>query len=88
MNIHRPEELLFHRNAFKHLANFISFDTDSNTVRQCLIPFSFYRWGNRGTDNNAGKTLLETRFLFTQLKNELGEHTGSKQAKSLLQESK
>ena len=27
-------------------------------------------------------------FLFTQLKNELCEHTGSKQAKSLLQESK
>ena len=27
-------------------------------------------------------------FLFTQLKNELREHTGSKQAKSLLQESK
>ena len=32
--------------------------------------------------------LLESGFLFTQLKNELHEHTGNKQAKSLLQESK
>lgn len=32
--------------------------------------------------------LLESGFLFTQLKNELFEHTGSKKAKSLLQENK
>ena len=32
--------------------------------------------------------LLESRFLFTQPKNELCEHTDSKKAKSLLQEIK
>ena len=32
--------------------------------------------------------LPESSFSFRQQKNELGEHTGSKQAKSLLQESK
>ena len=37
---------------------------------------------------DARKMLLESGFLFMQLKNELREHTGSKQAKSLLQESK
>ena len=36
----------------------------------------------------AKKMLPESGFLFMQLKNELGGHTGSKQAKSLLQESK
>ena len=34
------------------------------------------------------KMLPESRFLFTELKNECWEHTGSKQEKSLLQESK
>ena len=34
------------------------------------------------------KLLPESRFLFKQLENELHEHTGSKQAKSLLKESK
>ena len=38
--------------------------------------------------SDARRMLLESGFLFTQLKNELLEHTGSKQAKSLLQESK
>ena len=37
---------------------------------------------------DAGKMLLESRFLFTEPKNELCEHTGSKKAKSLLQEIK
>ena len=36
---------------------------------------------------DARKMLLESGFLFTQPKNELCKHTGSKQAKSLLQES-
>ena len=39
-------------------------------------------------NSDARKMLPESGFLFTQLKNELCEHTGSKQAKSLLQESK
>ena len=39
-------------------------------------------------ETDAGKMLPESGFLFTQSKNELCEHTGSKQAKSLLQESK
>ena len=37
---------------------------------------------------DARKMLPESRFLFTEPKNELYEHTGSKQAKSLLQENK
>ena len=38
--------------------------------------------------NDAAKMLPESGFLFTQPKNELCEHIGIKQAKSLLQESK
>ena len=38
--------------------------------------------------DDAGKMLPESGFLFTQSKNELHEGTGSKQAKSLLHESK
>ena len=37
---------------------------------------------------DAGKMLPESGFLFTESKNELREHIRSKQAKSLLQESK
>ena len=37
---------------------------------------------------DAGKMLPESRLLFTEPKDELCEHTSSKQAKSLLQESK
>ena len=47
---------------------------------------SYYETPNFPLD--AGKMLPESRFLFTQPKNELSEHTGSKQAKALLQESK
>ena len=46
-------------------------------------------WGSpEDSPSDAGKMLPESRFLFMELKNELREHTGSKQAKSLLQESK
>ena len=38
--------------------------------------------------NDAGKMLPASGFSFTQLNNELREHTGGKQAKSLLKESK
>lgn len=38
--------------------------------------------------DDARKMLPESRFLFTQPKNELCEHTGRKQATSLLKESK
>ena len=38
--------------------------------------------------DDAGKMSSESEFLFMQSKNELCEHTGSKQAKSLLKESK
>ena len=38
--------------------------------------------------DDAGKMSPESGFLFMQSKNELHKHTGSKQAKSLLQESK
>ena len=38
--------------------------------------------------DDAGKMLPESGFLFMQPKNELLRHTGSKQAKSLLQENK
>ena len=37
---------------------------------------------------DAGKMLPESGFLFTETKNELLKHTGSKQARSLLQGSK
>ena len=38
--------------------------------------------------SDARKMLPESRFLFTQWKNEFCEHIGSKQTKSLLQETK
>ena len=38
--------------------------------------------------DDARKMLPESSFLFTQSKNELCEHTASKQAKSLLRERK
>lgn len=38
--------------------------------------------------SDAGKVLPESGLLFAQLENELHKHTGIKQAKSLLKESK
>lgn len=49
----------------------------------CVLP------GSVLGPSDAGKMIPESGFLlFTQSKSELHEHTGSKQAKSLLQESK
>ena len=41
-----------------------------------------------GVEIDAGKMLPESRFLVMRSKDEVHEHTGSKQAKSLLKESK
>ena len=50
------------------------------------LPISFPACLIFATD--ARKMLPESEFLFTEPKNELQEHTGSKQAESLLQENK
>ena len=78
-----------------HTPTLLSEAKETEWIRKCklaatyLVSAGVLDWiSDEPPKDDAGKMLPESGFLFMQSKNELREHTGSKQAKSLLQESK